>query len=71
MIELDKSTFEAEVLQAEEYGIAVRKAEVTLADAINAQLIAIQEDGTLDTIRAAWFANDVTTVAKYAAEYKK
>jgi len=60
-----------EVLQAEEYGIAVRKDEVTLADAINAQLIAICEDGTLDTIRAAWFANDVTTVAKYASEYKK
>ena len=60
-----------EVLQAEEYGIAVRKDEVTLADAINAQLIAIAEDGTLDTIRAAWFANDVTVVAKYAPEYKK
>ena len=60
-----------EVLQAEEYGIAVRTGEVTLADAINEQLIAICEDGTLDTIRAAWFANDVTTVAKYAAEYKK
>ena len=60
-----------EILQAEEYGIAVRKGEATLADAINAQLIAIQEDGTLDTIRAAWFANDVTTVAKYASEYKK
>lgn len=60
-----------EVLQAEEYGIAVRKGEQTLADAINQQLIAIQEDGTLDTIRKAWFANDVTTVAKYAAEYKK
>ena len=60
-----------EVLQAEEYGIAVRQGEETLADAINAQLIAIQEDGTLDAIRANWFANDVTVVAKYAAEYKK
>lgn len=60
-----------EVLQAEEYGIALRKGEQTLADAINQQLIAIQEDGTLDTIRADWFANDVTTVAKYASEYKK
>ena len=60
-----------EILQAEEYGIAVRKAEVTLAEAINEKLIEIQEDGTLDAIRAAWFANDVTTIAKYAAEYKK
>ena len=60
-----------EVLQAEEYGIAVRKDEVTLADAINAQLIAICEDGTLDAIRADWFANDVTVVAQYAEAYKK
>lgn len=60
-----------EVLQAEEYGIAVRKGEQTLADAINQQLIAIQEDGTLDAIRASWFANDVTTVAQYADEYRK
>ncbi|MBQ2833974.1 MAG: amino acid ABC transporter substrate-binding protein [Clostridia bacterium] len=69
----DPATFAVlpEVLQAEEYGIAVRKGEQTLADAINAQLIAIAEDGTLDTIRAGWFANDVTTVAKYADEYKK
>ena len=58
-------------LSAEEYGIAVRKAEVTLADELNAQLIAVCEDGTLDAIRAAWFANDVTTIAKYASEYKK
>ena len=60
-----------EVLQAEEYGIAVRKGEQSLADAINAQLIAICEDGTLDAIRANWFANDVTVVAQYAEAYKK
>lgn len=60
-----------EVLEAEEYGIAFRTGEQTLADAVNAQLIAIYEDGTLDTIRANWFANDVTVVAKYADSYKK
>ncbi len=60
-----------EILQAEEYGIAVRKGEQTLADEISAQLIAMQQDGTLDTIRAAWFANDITTIAQYAADYKK
>ena len=60
-----------EVLQAEEYGIAVRKGEQTLADAINAQLIAIYEDGTLDAIRSAWFANDVTVVGDYVEAYKK
>ncbi len=60
-----------EVLEAEEYGIALRKGEQTLADAINEQLIAIYEDGTLDTIRQKWFANDVTIVAKYVDQYKK
>lgn len=60
-----------EVLEAEEYGIAFRQAEATLADAVNQQLIAICEDGTLDTIREKWFANDVTIVAEYAPEYKK
>lgn len=60
-----------EVLQAEEYGVAVRKNEATLADAINQQFIAIQADGTLDAIRAKWFANDVTTIAKYAEAYKQ
>lgn len=60
-----------EVLEAEEYAIAMRKGEQTLADAINQQLIVIAEDGTLDTIRANWFANDVTVVAEYADEYRK
>lgn len=60
-----------EVLEAEEYGIAFRKGEQTLADAVNAQLIALCESGALDAIRAGWFANDVTTVAKYAAAYAK
>ena len=59
------------VLEAEEYGIGVRLGESTLADAINAQLIAICEDGTLDTIRANWFANDVTAIAEYADAYRK
>lgn len=60
-----------EVLEAEEYGIALRKGDQTLADAINEQLIAIYEDGTLDTIRAKWFANDITLIAEYAGQYKK
>ena len=60
-----------EVLEAEEYGIAFRLGETTLADAINAQLIALADDGTLDEIRSAWFANDVTIVSEYADEYRK
>lgn len=59
-----------EVLEAEEYGIALRKGEQTLADALNEQLIAMNEDGTLDAIRAKWFANDITLVSKYADQYK-
>lgn len=60
-----------EVLEAEEYGIAFRQGEETLADAVNQQLIAVCEDGTLTAIREKWFANEVTIVAKYAPEYKK
>ena len=59
------------ILSAEEYGIGFRLGEQSLADAVNAQLIAIWEDGTLDAIRANWFANDVTAIAKYADAYKK
>ena len=55
-----------EVLEPEEYGIAFRKGEQTLADAVSQQLIDMFEDGTLDTIRAKWFANDITLVAQYA-----
>ena len=60
-----------EVLEAEEYGIAFRKDEASLADVINEQLIALLDDGTLDEIRSAWFANDVTIVSEYADEYRK
>lgn len=55
-----------EVLEAEEYGIAFRKSEQTLADAVSQQLVDMFKDGTLDTIRAKWFANDITLVAQYA-----
>ena len=54
-----------EVLEAEEYGIAFRKGEQTLADAVSQQLIDMFKDGTLDTIRAKWFANDITLVAQW------
>ena len=60
-----------EQLADEEYGIAFRKGEDTLADAVSETLIAMAEDGTLDAIRANWFANDITLVSKYAADYKK
>lgn len=59
------------VLEAEEYGIGFRLGEQSLADAVNERLIAIYDDGTLDTIRAKWFANDVTAVGAYADAYRK
>ena len=60
-----------EVLQAEEYGIAFRKGEQQLADAVNQELIALYESGRLDEIRSKWFANDVTIVADYAEQFKQ
>ena len=59
-----------EVLEAEEYGIAFRKGEQTLADAVSRELVALLEDGTLAKITANWFANDVTIVANYADQVK-
>lgn len=60
-----------EPLQAEEYGIGFRKADAALADAVNAQLIAMADDGTLESIALQWFGEDNTLVAKYAADYTK
>ena len=59
------------VLEAEEYGIGFRLTDKTLADAINAQLIAVLDDGTLDTITAKWFSDDVTAVGEYADAYRQ
>ena len=59
-----------EVLEAEEYGIAFRKGEKTLADAVSSTLVAMLDDGTLAKITADWFANDITVVADYAEQYR-
>ena len=60
-----------EMLLAEEYGIAFRKDDAALADAITQQIIALCDDGTLAEITAKWFENDVTVVGRYADEYRK
>ena len=60
-----------EILQAEEYGIGFRMGDAALADAVNAQLIAIQADGELEPLALKWFGEDTTTIAQYAAEYTK
>ena len=59
-----------EVLEAEEYGIAFRKGEQTLADAVSSTLVAMLDDGTLAKITADWFANDITIVENYAEQYR-
>ncbi len=58
------------VLEAEEYGIGFRLTDKTLADAVNQQLIAIWEDGTLAEITSKWFSDDVTAIAEYADAYR-
>ena len=58
-----------EVLQAEEYGIGFRLGDESLVNAVNQQLIAIESDGTLAEISAKWFAEDMTVIAQYAADY--
>lgn len=55
-----------EKMLAEEYGVAFRKEDQALADAVSEQLIALYEDGTLDALREKWGANDVSIVANYA-----
>ena len=67
----DQSAFTIlpEMLLAEEYGIAFRKEDAALADAISAQLVALYEDGTLDALKDKWGANDVSIVGNYAGVY--
>ena len=55
-----------EKMLAEEYGVAFRKEDAALADAVSAQLVALYEDGTLDALREKWGANDVSIVGDYA-----
>ena len=67
----DQSAFTIlpEKMLAEQYGIAFRKEDAALADAISAQLVALYADGTLDAIKEKWGANDVSIVADYADAY--
>ncbi|MFC1476161.1 basic amino acid ABC transporter substrate-binding protein [Candidatus Zixiibacteriota bacterium] len=42
-------------LSDEQYGIAVRKSDSTLAMKINTALIILAEDGTIDSLKGKWF----------------
>ena len=60
-----------EMLLAEEYGIAFRKEDAALADAVSAQLVALYQDGTLETLKDKWQTNDVSIVGEFAAQYQQ
>ena len=53
-----------ESLTEEEYAIGFRKGDVALRDAVDQELLAMAEDGTLAEIAEEWFGADITTVGK-------
>lgn len=53
-----------ETLVEEEYAIGFRKGDVALRDAVQQQLNAMAEDGTLAEIATKWFGADITVVGK-------
>ncbi len=53
-----------EVLSAESYGIAFRKNDVKLRDAVQAALEAMKADGTVEKISTKWFGSDITVIGK-------
>jgi polar amino acid transport system substrate-binding protein len=51
-------------LSEEEYAIGFRKGDLALKDAIDAQLVAMQKDGTLAEITTKWFGKDISVIGK-------
>lgn len=49
-------------LADEEYGIAFRKADTALRDAVQKTLKEMAADGTLEKISKEWFGRDITTI---------
>lgn len=58
-----------ETLETERFGIAFRKEDVALKNAVDDALISLAfgEDGILSEISAEWFGDDVTFIAEYVA----
>ena len=54
----------AESLSPENYGVGFRKADLSLRDAVQAQLEAMAKDGTLAKITTQWFGQDISVVGK-------
>ncbi len=55
-----------EKLADEEYGIAFRKGDVALRDAVNEALIELYQEGSLDPILEKWFGNTETILSQVA-----
>ena len=51
-----------EEISAEEYGVGFLLGNEKLRDAVQEQLVAMAEDGTLKSISEKWFGSDVTTI---------
>lgn len=53
-----------ESLAAEEYGVAFRKNDVQLTEAVQKTLEEMAADGTVEKISYAWFGSDITVIGK-------
>jgi len=54
----------AESLAPENYGVGFRKGDLSLRDAVQAQLEAMAKDGTIAKITTQWFGSDISVVGK-------
>lgn len=54
----------SEVLAQEGYGIAFRKNDIKLRDAVQETLEAMKADGTVERISTKWFGSDITVIGK-------
>ena len=53
-----------ESLASEEYGIAFRKQDVKLTEAVQKALEEMAADGTVARISSAWFGSDITVIGQ-------
>ncbi len=54
----------AEGLAPEEYGVAFRKNDVKLTDAVQKTLEEMKADGTVEKISTKWFGSDITVIGQ-------
>lgn len=57
-------TILSEGLSPEEYGIAFRKNDVKLTEAVQSALEEMAKDGTVEKIATKWFGSDITVIGK-------